>query len=213
MISRFSFEELLPPYLISAEKGRIKTALRQFFNEGTEPLYDGFYTFKKQPYLMQADVLHSVKGINFDFDRGEYETGYNAAMLISNSCDVSTENNRAVNQKEALFAPIVPVNAYLEDFEEQGFSHDQLNNFYNTLKRQEYTNLFYMPPVNDVDYMVRLDRTYWVPQSEIAEALSDLDGSRFISLSNWGYYLFITKLSLHLCRVPEEFERPIDDQN
>lgn len=208
-LSSYSFDEMLPSYLTNTAKGRIKVALEQFFSDKDHIDYSDFYTLEKHSFLMQSDILHSIVGIDWNAVERRYETGFIPALLVSNSCDVTLENDRSINSKEALFAPIIPVKEYLEYAKGDGSSEAQVTNFYNILKRQEYTNLFYLPnnPVNGKDYIVRLDKIHWVPQTELVETLRDLDNQRFISLSDWGYYLYLTKLSLHTCRVPEEIER------
>ncbi len=208
-LNNYSFDQMLPSYLTNTAKGRIKEALEQFFDDTEQINYADFYTLEEHNFLMQSDVVHSVVGIDWDVNERTYTSGFIAALLISNSCDVTIENNRTVNSKEALFAPITLVESYLTLARENGASEEQLNTFRNTLQRQEYTNLFYLPPnpVNQKDYIVRLDKIHWVPQTELTGIISDLDNERFISLSDWGYYLYLTKLSLHTCRVPEELER------
>lgn len=205
-----AFENLLPPYLLASEKGRLSSALSQFSPENNKGdiTYDGFYMLQQPEYLLQSDVLHSARGLNWDSDTRSYENGYSPAMLISNSCDVESSNLRAINSKEAMFAPLIALDEYLTDYRET-YNEEQLNNFCATLKRQQFTNLFYLPPnhINNKEYIVRLDKIYWLPQTELEDTKKNLGNSRFITLSNWGYYLFITKVSFHLCRVPEEIER------
>ena len=160
---------------------------------------------------MQSDLVHSVPGIDWDTQTKQFISGYIPALLISNSCDVTVENDRSVNNKEALFAPIIPLDNYLGLKRDLGYTDQQLATFYTALKKQSYTNLIYFPKneINGQEYIVRLDKISWVPQTALIDMLKDLDNQRFISLSDWGYYLFITKLSVHLCRVPEEIERRV----
>lgn len=209
ILSSQAFNELLPPYLHEITKGRIRNALSQFTLEGNID-YSGFYTVSGNDYLMQADILNSVRGILWDENSEELESGFNPAMLISNSCDVSVENIRSLNQKDALFAPIVPLDVYVDDCLKEGFTRDQIDSFLNVLRKQEYTNLFYLPPnpINQLEYFVRLDRIYWLPISQLNQTMQNLKDSRFLSLSQWAWYLFLVKLSFHTCRVPETIERP-----
>ncbi len=207
--SDYSFEQMLPSYLTNTAKGRIKDALEQFFGDKENINYDDFYTQEHHDFLMQSDMMHSVIALDWNSGNRTYDTGYSPAILISNSCDVTLENNRSINNKEALFAPIISVENYLNFAKARGSSTPQLETFYTTLKKQEYTNLFYLPanPLNKQEYIVRLDKIYWLPRNELVETVKDLKNQRFASLSDWGYYLYLTKLSLHICRVPEEIER------
>jgi len=209
ILSETAFEELLPPYLHDITKNRIRNALSQF-SGAKEIDYSDFYSAENTDFLMQGDILHSVKGIMWDEGSGEVQSGYNPAMLISNSCDVSIENIRSVNQKDALFAPIVPLEEYISDRKAAGFKEDQIQGFLNRLRKQEFTNLFYLPsnPINKKEYLARFDRIYWLPLILLQDAINEIEKARFISLSQWGWYLFMVKLSLHNSRVPETVERP-----
>jgi hypothetical protein len=209
ILSNQAFDELLPPYLHEIAKGRIRNALSQFTLEGDID-YSEFYNTSDHDFLMQADMLNSVKGVLWDEKSGEVESGYHPAMLISNSCDVTVDNTRLLNQKDALFAPIIPLNVYVDDCIKEGFTKEQINGFLNALRKQEYTNLFYLPPnpINQREYFVRLDRIYWLPISQFKNTMENLKDSKFLSLSHWAWYLFLVKLSLHTCRVPETIERP-----
>jgi len=116
--------------------------------------------------------------------------------------------------KEAVVAPLAPLNEFLNDYQQLSENNEeQLKQFVLGLKRQEITNILYLPPNehNGIDYIVRLDKISWIPRNElrkIFESLASAHTQRFISLSDWGYYLLITKLTSHFCRVPEEAERP-----
>ncbi len=205
ILSDYLFEELLTPALLSANKGRIKAALNQFFQpEKTEISYDLFYSNNASEFLMQSDVLPSLKIIDWNSEKEEFENGFSPVMIISNSCDFAKDNERPLNQKDALFAPLIPLDDWVNELYVE-FNLQQINSFLHALKRQEHTNLFYLPlnNINKKEYIVRLDRIYWLPQSQ----LKDIAANRFISLSQWGHYLFLTKVALHMCRVPETQER------
>jgi hypothetical protein len=205
----YTFDKLLPPYLTNTDKGRIRAGLDQFLKGKDEIDYSEFYSYHSHSVLMQSDLIHSIISIDWDEENRKYKTGYTPGILISNSCDVSLENKRHINNKEALFAPIIPLQDYLKMAREDDYSDRQISGFYDTLTKQEYTNLFYLPPnhINGRAYIVRLDKIWWVPQTELIQIFENIDNSRLLSLSDWAYYLFLTKLSLHTCRVPEEIER------
>jgi hypothetical protein len=208
-LSSQQFEELLPSYLHNVEKGRIYDSLAQFHSGNNVINYDRFYSLTKEPYLMQADVLNSVKGILWNEHSQAFDNGFMPAMILSNSCDMNLDNIRNMNEKNVLFAPLFTLSAYINDRRTRGGSEDVIRNFESILRRQEYTNLFYLPPnpVNKDEYIVQFDQISWLPISEIREIIEHVDEARFISLSNWGFYLFLVKLSLHMCRTPEEIER------
>lgn len=186
-------------------------AIDQFLDENEKDIdYSNFYLASDVDYMMQSDLYHSVYCPYWDEEKSNYDTGYIPAMLISNTCDVSSENSRTTNSKYAIFAPIISLDTYITDLKDsKAFSSDQIESFVVALKRQHHTNLFYLPPhsVDSKEYFVRFDQVFAVPQNTLKKLQQDLSDSRFMSLSTWAHYLFITKYSLHTCRVPEAIER------
>lgn len=208
--SELSLNEFLPGYLSPDIKDRLKSGLADFFHVGAddrEKNYNGFYALDAPNFLMQSDVLQSVRTIDWDEDLADYVPCYFPSIVVSNTCDITEENLRSTNIKQALLAPIIPVSEYLQDME-QAFTSEQVKTFYNSLKRQEHSNLFYLPKNhrNNKDYIVFLDKIYWHPVSSLNKLSGSLSQERFLSLSNWGFYLFLLKLSYHLCRLPEAYD-------
>lgn len=210
-LSEQRFEDLLPPYLATIDKQRLKLGIEQFINSETKEKaldYSGFYLRKAPDYLMQSDMLDSVKMVAWDDESKDFVSGFIPSVFISNTCDVNKDNRRSINKKEALFAPIIELEQYFNDLREAGYSNGQITSFYNTLKLQDFSNLFYLPKneKNSKEYIVFFDKISWSPIDEIIKDDS-INNVRFISLSNYGFYLFILKLSYHFCRVPEEVDR------
>lgn len=201
-------ENFIPNYFNSETKDRLKTGLSDFFySSDREKNYSGFYSFEAPAYLMQADILHSIRTIDWDEESQDYFPCFFPAIVISNTCDITDDNIRSTNIKQALLAPFIPVEEYLKDMQVQ-FKTEQIRGFYNSLKRQEHSNLFYLPSnhKNNKDYIVFLDKIYWHPVNSLAQVTKNLEQERFLSLSNWGFYLFLLKLSYHLCRLPEDYD-------
>jgi len=207
--SGLSIEDFIPSYFSPDIRERLKTGLSDFFYKGSErdKDYTGFYALDAPNYLMQSDVLQSVRTIDWDDDTRDYVLCYFPSMIISNTCDITEENIRTTNIKQALLAPLIPVHEYLNDLRIIS-SEDQILSFYNALKKQEFSNLFYLPAnhKNGLEYLVCLDKIYWHPSTALNTLTEDINNHRYLSLSNWGFYLFLLKLSYHLCRLPEEYD-------
>lgn len=203
-------ERHLPAYLLRTDKQRIKDGLKQFFPEHRtgEIQYSDFFFVSENDYFMQGDLIESLPIVDWDFDNSTFNTAFGQTMLVSNSCDVSAGNER-LSTKNALFAQVIPLQEYVNDLEESGTSKAQIDSLLSDLRNQKLTNVFYLPPnpLNDLEYLVFLDKICWFPSSEFVKKMPNIQKERFISLTNWAYYLFIFKLSVHFCRVPEEVER------
>jgi hypothetical protein len=206
-----SIENLLPSYLTSTEKGRIKEGLRQFKsgNKNFDKNYQGFYHLNPPEYWMQGDLLHTVKIVDWDSDEDDYYSAYSPVIMLSNTCDVSSDNVRSINPKQIIVAPVIPLKEYIDDLKSEGFSKSNIDSFCATLRNQEYSNLLYLPKneVNQKEYLVFLDKILWVAPSQLVIQNNDIADKRFISLSNFGFYLLLTKISFHFCRIPEEKDR------
>lgn len=103
------WNQLLPRYLSDPDKGRLKAALKQFKPEhrGKDISYDQFYSNYGFDYFLQGDVLGEIRLSVWNKKERAYSKGYVDAIIISNSCDISFENERKTNIKECLFAPII----------------------------------------------------------------------------------------------------------
>ena len=76
------------------------------------------------------------------------------------------------------------------------------------IKKQFYSNLLYLPPTkNSKEYIVLLDDICQISRQELNNLMDDIPNNRIDVLDHFGYYLFVFKLSYHLCRLPEEHYR------
>ncbi|MEP5611451.1 MAG: hypothetical protein ABJP45_04345, partial [Cyclobacteriaceae bacterium] len=60
---------------------------------------------------------------------------------------------------------------------------------------------------NEKEYIAYLDDTSNITIEELGLLKENLSENRIASLDFFGYYLFVLKLSYHLCRLPEETDR------
>lgn len=121
--------------------------------------------------------------------------------------------------KEVGFVQLIPFDLYREQLTRrltQEFSpqtvQSKMRSLESELRNQLITNVFYLPAVPGglSEQVALLDRPFWFPASELKQVGEALRTDRLASLSIWGYYLFILKLSYHLCRLPEEREERDD---
>jgi len=203
----------LPSYLTSSEKDRLKEGLSQFSPENVELdiVYSNFYSDNTNTYFKQSDLIAEIRAPkwNPDIGEGEFERFYPDGMLLSNTCDVSSDNPRTINTKQSIFAPIINFREYLRDLREKNIPEERIRSFETEVKRQRITNLFYLPPYIEEgpDYITPLDQLFWLPSVDLNTRLDHIDEDKIKSLAPFGFYLFIFKLSYHFCRLPEEADR------
>lgn len=207
---------LFPSFLSAPEKDRIVQGLRQFDESvATAPkLYTHFFASTPAPYLLQGDLLPSIRVPVWQTGPASFGKGYTPALLIANTCDVDVLGNPRNVPKEVGFVPLVPlpdfITALRSRLEAQALSpatiRAKVQSIEKELRSQFLTNVFYLPagPGGLPEYVALLDRPFWFPAAELAEIGPALLPRRLASLSQWGYYLFILKISYHLCRLPEE---------
>lgn len=203
---------VLPANLLDIEKGRLKRLLSQFFSEEHrqgEKRYDGFYLYENPPqYFLQGDIVKQINSLFWDYEENHYVFNNSPVILLSNTCDVSQDNDQSL-EKQALYAPVINLDFYIQSLKEDGFTPERIVAVMNDLKNQTYSNIFYLPanPKTGREYIVLLDNIFWQPANILKSKIADIDNARFISLNHFGFYLLITKLSHHFCRVPEEIDR------
>lgn len=207
------FDLILPNYLVNEEKSRLRDALRQFTvdEKGKEINYADFYKSYGHAYFMQSDLVREIRMSLWNEEGAVFEKSYSDAIIISNTCDISFENKHSMNSKQCLFAPLIDFNEYINDLVASGYEKDKLEQFIQTVKAQLVTNLFYLPLFhkNNKEYVVFLDNVFWFPAIELNSYIDNIQENRITSLSHFGYYLFILKLSYHLCRLPEQCDREV----
>lgn len=119
------------------------------------------------------------------------------------------KSKHSLSSKQCLFAPLIEFQEYLKDLELAGYDNEKLGQFCKAVKAQLVSNLFYLPMIQkeEKEYVVFLDNIFWFPASELNAYMERIQENRMASLSHFGYYLFILKLSYHLCRLPEQCDR------
>lgn len=232
-----SFENILSPNLNIGGKGRLVSSLEQFkidlkrfeqlnpeniipekYKRWNPQYYNEFYLNNPEPFFYQGDLLREIRNVKWKLKNTssgmsmECEKVYETALLLSNSCDISSDNNRSLNQKQALFAPVVELDKFESFLLEREVVKEKINSYILRIKNQFYSNILYLPtnPSTNKDYIAYLDKIFWFPTEELNSYLPDIKDTRIGTLDIFGHYLFIIKLSYHLNRLPEEPDRRSD---
>jgi hypothetical protein len=193
------FKALLPPYLSAATKEELFKQLKEF------PKNRNYFALAGQvldmPDPLQGDGWAGFVAIRFETLERKTVSG----IILSNSCDISPGNRRNL-PVNILFAPLIQLGRYAELLEREGKRQpEDVKEILESIRRQETTSIFYLPPSpNDsAERMVLLDDVHAHP---VANFLGG-DPSRLFRLSNYGFYVFLYKLSLHFMRIQEGIDR------
>jgi len=197
VLTQDTIHTYLPYYLTVEAKAGIINELNKFHLG--EMQYFIFHGFEHE--MLQGDAWTRLQLRNYA--TGE-KIGVNGVVL-SNTCDVDPENKRDL-PINITFAPLVPVHAYTALLIQAGVPKASVDDKIAAMKRQEVTNIFYVPAGGSVEseHFVLLGDIHSMPAKVYEE---DSAKNKIFTLSQAGFYLFILKLSMHFCRFHENVIR------
>lgn len=203
MISIEEIEKYLPRYLSPETEEQLFSELRQF----PENIDRGFYSYKlrKENVLYQGDGIRELLIINLP-DKTE---GYVPSIILSNSCDINPENKRLFPSR-IVYAPIFNLKKYRLKLLQEGIkTHETIQQHIESIRKQRVTQIFYLPIGDELreESIVFLDRIYNLPSNLFGEEISN---NKLFTLSQYGHYIFLFKLSIHFTRITEKVERVIE---
>lgn len=188
-----------PDYLSSDKKEKLADALDSF-DSSSSPLY----TTQSVEDLLQGDIWSGFEIVEFESGERRWIKG----IVLSNSCDVSTDNSRHT-PPNIVIAPVVKLSSLRRVLEEHGIEKNSIDSKIQAIERQMVTSIFFLPQAFCLPepHVVLLDHLHSVPLGVFEKRE---DRSRVLSLNLLGFYIFIFKLSVHFCRMHENVDRPLD---
>ena len=198
------FDEIkiyLPKFLSDDSDKKLFEGLKKFPDNIDSRLYTNYLEDAKIVY--QGDGLRDMLVVNLP-DRTINEA---PSIVISNTCDIHLENTRNFSS-QVVYAPIFNLEKYRTVLIKKSSKTDeQINAHIDAIRKQEITQIFYLPPlVGKIDEsLVFLDRVYNYPNKLVDR--ENLKTRRLFTLSDYGAYLFVLKLSIHFTRIQDKVER------
>jgi hypothetical protein len=194
-ISEQSIRDNIPYYLTSEQKAGLLKALNDF------PHNINYYFSGYENDVLQGDGWKELKIVSFKTGQKESIRG----IVLSNSCDVSSENKRDIPMN-ITFAPIIPLSEYRKLLELSGIDPETVKQKISTIIQQKVTNIFYLPAGSNLEqeYLALFGDIHSMPTKAFDE---DKNKMKLFTLSQIGFYLFIFKLSIHFCRFHENIAR------
>ena len=190
----------LPQYLSDKERSRLREELAQFPMDGTK---DTVYTSALQDadYLLQGDGIGMVPYLNFP----DLTIKKVSVLLMSNTCDMSTENKR-MNDSRIMYSPIIRLDKYVQLLK-RNFPEERVANHLKDIRAQYVSQILYLPKGGKLDYegIVFFDRSISLPLDE--KRVKEMCEHKLFTLSNFGFYLYLLKLSIHFTRIQEKIDR------
>lgn len=196
------FKIYLPKYLSTGAQTNLFAELGQFPNNIDSRLYT--FLLRNETILFQGDGLASL----WVADLPNPIIGKARVMVLSNSCDIAPENKRLLGPR-LLYCPIISFAKYENllraqvhlptDFDPAGHL--------DAIRKQHNSAMFYLPKNDRLgeEAIALLDRINNC-DAQVVD-LDELLRNRLFTLSDYGFYLFLYKLSLHLTRIREGVAR------
>lgn len=198
-------EIYLPKYLSGDEQSRLFEELKQFPENIHARLYSSLHD--GDGVIFQGDGLAQLPVVSLP------DTSVMMApiMVVSNTCDISELHER-LYPSNIVYCPLIRFDAWREElhraFPESG---DRVEALLDSVRRQECSSMFYLPKGARLteDRIALMDRL--VHHSVAALDIERLVANRLFTLSDYGFYLFLFKLSIHLTRLREGIARGYSD--
>jgi hypothetical protein len=128
------------------------------------------------------------------------------SMVLSNTCDVDLHNTRLFHSN-IVYSPILNLHKYEQALRAKTKNQEKISGHIESIRKQHITQIFYLPEIQDTleESIVFLDRLCHCPNNFIDR--DKLSSERTFTLSDYGAYLFLLKLSFHFTRIQDQVER------
>ena len=187
------FNIYLPKYLSDEEVKVLFEDLKKFPNN----IDSRFYSF----FSIDDAIVYQGDGIK---NLPEIESKKTNNLVLSNTCDIDLDNDRKIPSR-ILFTPIISLSKIEENLLKK-FPAQKVETFLESIRKQEITQILFLPKNENIeDSIIFFDRTNSLPNSIIDR--NEAKNLRIFSLSQFGFYIFLIKLSIHFTRVKEGVRR------
>jgi len=201
MIDLNEIKLYLPKYLSESSEQDLFENLKDF----PQNLDARMYTTRHldDEVIFQGDGIEGFLVINLP-DRTIKET---KVVVLSNTCDIDLNNFR-LHFSSLCYSPMFDLGKYIQKLEaRQIASPERIRQFAESVRRQKISQIFFLPKGGKMssDAFIFFDKINSCDNDSILR--QNLTQKRLFTLSNYGFYLFLFKLSIHFSRVREAVDR------
>jgi len=195
-----SIKVFLPKYLSPEDQ----TKLLECIDDFPDNLESRFFTtfLKNEKVVFQGDGILNLPITNFP----QKNIKKTACLITSNTCDIANDNKRLFFEPRLAYSAIIELGRYDSFLQKKGISKKKLNSHISAIRKQQVTQIFYLPKSSkNEESIVFLDRINNCSIKVIDyDSISD---QRLFTLSNYGFYIFLLKLSISFTRITEKVNR------
>jgi hypothetical protein len=198
------FDEIklyLPKYLSPSSEKALFDELKQFPKNIDSRVYSE--SVRVESIMYQGD---GIKGLLVT-DLPDKEIHPTDALILTNTCDMSLENKRLF-PTHICYSPIIKLNKYKNRLIERGVASEEIvEKHIENIKNQKIAQILFLPCGGSLqeDALIFFNR---ISSCSLRYLINDdIVKIKLFSLSNYGLYLFLFKLSLHFTRIAEGKDR------
>jgi hypothetical protein len=199
----FSLDDIriyLPKDISPESQENLFEALKQFPSNIDSRIYT--IRLKDEPIVFQGDGLNGLLISHLP----ETNIKKGRVMVLSNTCDIASDK-KTLLPNNIVYCPIVEFEKYIQQVKAINPNEDYIKSHIATIKKQRISNIFFLPQGGGLsqDSLVFFDkviscRNHYLKSIKIPE-------TRIFTLSDYGFYLFLFKLSIHFTRIREGIDR------
>lgn len=200
-------KDYLPKFLSSGSERDLFEGLKDFPNNLDSRIYTS--ALKHSPIIFQGDGMREMQVINLPDETIKKAN----SIVISNTCDIDSFNKRSF-PSQIIYAPIFNLSKYYETLlKNSKGGKSKIDEHIKAIKKQRITQIFYLPEINGVieESLVFLDRLNNCKRDYIKD--NNITAQRLFTLSDFGAYLFVLKLSIHFSRIQDKVDRKEGEMN
>ncbi|MBR5603275.1 MAG: hypothetical protein IKW51_03580 [Bacteroidales bacterium] len=200
MMNEDDLKKYLPKYLSEENYQNLLNELKSFPDNINKKMYTS---------CLDNNIIFQGDGINnmpiIDLAKEDKTIKSVPVLIMSNTCDMDLANER-MYQTSIMYVPIIKLSKYRDVLYTYCNNTNKVDNHIDNLKQQKITQIMYLPAIDTMEEsLVFLDRVYNINNQYIDR--SKLKDIRIFSFSDYGFYLFIFKLSVHFLRIQEKVNR------
>jgi hypothetical protein len=190
----------LPKYLSAENYDTLIKELEGFPDNIDQRMYT---SIADEGLLCQGDVIKDMPYA--EIDHLEMGVKNKDCIVLSNTCDIDPNNKRFFNSR-IMYAPLIELDKYKKVLLDHGVSEQQINGHINSIKEQRVSQILYLPKSQSFDEsIVFLDKVINIDHRYIDRVT--LNDRRLVSLSDYGFYMLLFKISVHFSRLQENVVR------
>lgn len=205
MIDFEDIKKYLPQYLSNIANENLFSELKNFPENIDKRLYTSF--LKNDFIIYQGDGFSELLPIELPNTTTKKLNG----MVLSNTCDIDQDNVRLMSSR-LIHTPIINLQKYHEMLINMFVvtnkkSKEIIEQHISSIRKQYISHVFFLPKGGDLvnDSIILFDRVTTLPSNYLSK--SEIKAQRLFTLSDFGFYLFLFKLSIHFTRVRENVSR------